>query len=552
MSTFAIRFEPEGRTFTARGPVELACAAAACDLWLEQPCAARQSCGKCRVRVRVGRAEITHADRRVLSPAELDAGWRLGCCLVLDGEAVIEIPPASRFAPAKWFGDDALLPDDFEPDAEALLLAPRSGPTVGLAFDLGSTTLAAALVDLRSGRVLASNTRLNPQVQHGADIITRIQFAQENPTGLVRLHELLRIALGEMIEELAEAAGVTPGAICIAALAGNAAMTHLALGADVTPLGHAPFLGQWTGERTRPAAYLGLPLHPRAQLHFLPLVRSHIGGDTVAAILATGLDQGDGWRLQLDLGTNSEVALARQGRIVVASTAAGPAFEGSKIAHGMRAAPGAIEAVFIDAQGDVRVKTIADEKPRGLCGSGLVDAVAELLRHRVIAPSGRMRLPAELAGLPAALVARAMDLPDGSCAFSLAPGVSLSAADVRQVQLAKAAIRAAAELLLRRCGVAPASLERVEIAGAFGNVLRKRSLLALGLVPAVEPERVRFAGNAAGAGVRLALADLRARRRAREIAAQCEYVELAGSAEYEEQFVAAIPFPPPEPNHVRA
>jgi uncharacterized 2Fe-2S/4Fe-4S cluster protein (DUF4445 family) len=232
--------------------------------------------------------------------------------------------------------------------------------------------------------------------------------------------------------------------------------------------------------------------------------------------------------------------------MVATSTAAGPAFEGANIYHGMRAAPGAIDQVRISPDGRIVVKTVNNEPARGICGTGLVDAAAESVRIGMIAPSGYMKKAAELASLPEALRARSVTLPDGQAAVRLAEEVVLTAQDVRQLQLIKGSIYAGLDILLRHLEIGLDDLERVNIAGAFGNFLRKDTAQAIGLVPNIDPEKIQFVGNAAGVGARMALVDAVARERANRISETCEYVELAGHPEYQDAFVAAIPFPEPE------
>jgi uncharacterized 2Fe-2S/4Fe-4S cluster protein (DUF4445 family) len=270
---------------------------------------------------------------------------------------------------------------------------------------------------------------------------------------------------------------------------------------------------------------------------------SHVGGDVVAAALAAGLARSDGPRLLADIGTSTELLLASRGKLFAASTAAGPVFEGGNIAYGMRAEPGAINAVRVSPGGELTVNVIGDEPARGLCAGGLVDAVAELLRAGAVLPSGYLKSHEQMTVAPAALRERCRRLRDGQHGVLLEGTVVLSAHDVRQLQLAKAGIRAAAELLLRHAGVAADALEQVTIAGPFGSFLRKAALVALGVIPEIDPERVRFIGNAAGTGARMVLADRDARQRAQEIARRCEYVDLAGHADYESAFAAALAFP---------
>lgn len=416
----------------------------------------------------------------------------------------------------------------------------------GVAVDVGSTSLAAALVDLATGRVVASQSRVNPQVRYGADVISRIHFAQEHGEGNALLHRAVTQAIGEMIAGLADCAGVAPGRVFAVTCAGNATMTHAAVGADVRPLGQAPYGGLFTREHVTRAADLGWPTHRHATARFLPMIGRHVGGDTVAAILACGIDRAEGWQLLIDLGTNTEVVLGSRRGMVATSTAAGPAFEGATIAHGMRAAPGAIDRVRVFEGGRLAVGTVANQPARGLCGSGLIDAVAELYRAGVIAASGylRGREECESAGIVPPLLDRLVEPAPGQRAVRLAGDVALTARDIRQLQLVKGSIAAGITLVLRHAGVGVDALDGVHIAGTFGSFVRKASAIAIGLVPPIDPERIHFVGNAAGVGARMSLVDARARRRTWRIARRCRYLELAGHADYEEAFCEAIAFGP--------
>lgn len=618
---FPIRFLPEDRTYQAEQPVDLMLAAAACDIWVEQPCGSKTICGKCKVRVVDGDAPLSLADERLLTPEELKQGWRLGCQLTLSGATIIDVPPATRSVAVKPFGPADLFAGGFRPNitktylelrppdednqyasfdiiSRALatprlcaemsvvqtavqllgeneykitavvsgdeLLGIEAGNTAdsafGVAIDVGSTTLGAALVNLRDGIVVCAVSRLNPQVKFGADIISRIHYAQEHPGGSSQLHKTLIAALRQMIEELAAQAGMSASDIYSVVCAGNATMTHSAAGADITPLGQAPYVGLWTREWSVRAREFELPVSKRALVRFMPMIRSHVGGDTVAGILATAIDRSEDWQAMIDLGTNSEIVVGNRRRMVATSTAAGPAFEGANIYMGMRAAPGAIDQVRISPDGRVVVKTVNNEPARGICGTGLIDAAAELVRMGVIAPSGYMKKGDELTGVPETLRARCITLADGQAAVVLAglhpsktslggpptEAVVLTAQDVRQLQLIKGSIYAGLDILLRHLGIGLNDLERMNIAGAFGNFLRKDTAQAIGLVPNIDPEKVQFIGNAAGVGARMALVDAGARERANRISENCEYVELAGHPEYQDAFVTAIPFPVPE------
>ncbi len=545
-----IRFVPDDVRWRGEAPVELLVAAAAAGILVERACGARASCGRCRVRVLKGASAAGEADVRVLGGAAAADGWRLGCTLTLEGDAAIQVPTAARALAHKAFGDEDLFAHGFEP-------LERGRGMYGVAVDVGSTTLAVALVEMATGRVAATASSLNPQVRYGADVVSRIAWAQEHTGGTAQLHAALVGALDALIARCADGAGVARDAVVACAFVGNPTMLHTLLDADVTPLGHAPFAGTILGPWRGTARDLDLQLPPSTPAYLVPALRGHVGADMVAAIVATGLDRAERPTLLVDLGTNSEAALACGGRVLCASTAAGPAFEGATVHHGMRAAAGAIEQVRIRGCGRVWVRVAGGGEPRGVCGSGLVDAVAELLAAGVLEPSGRMRGAAELDGIvPPLLAARVVEQERLGRAFVLAgtPGgeVLLTARDVRQLQLAKGSIAAGIALLIESAGIAADDLDAVLLAGAFGNYLRKESAQAIGLLPPVDPERVRFVGNAAGAGARMALVDRGARARIERVASTATGVELAGLPAYEAAFLAALDFPAPLPEPRRA
>lgn len=537
--SFRIRFLPEDRSTVSDGPVDLFLAAAQSDIWTEQPCGARTACGKCRVQLLQGAAPVTGADERLLTTAEIADGWRLGCQLTLDSDVTLAIPPQTRSTAPKSFGGDALFADAIVPN---VVMRGVDEP-FGVAVDIGSTSLAAALVDLRTGQARGTTSRVNPQVRYGADVISRIHFAQEHADGNAQLHATVIEAIGAMIADLVAQAEVHAGQVIAVACAGNATMTHAAVGADITPLGQAPYRGSFTNERQLPARDFGWRTHREAVATFLPMVGHHIGGDTVAGILSTGMDRAERWQLLIDLGTNTEVVLGSRRELLATSTAAGPAFEGANIEHGMRAAPGAIDRVRVLANGRLVVGTVANQPARGICGSGLIDAVAELHNAGVIVASGYMRSRAECeeAGLSPRLCERLIEAPGSQRRVRFDHDVMLTAQDVRQLQLVKGSIAAGIALVLAHAGVRADELDAVHIAGTFGSFVRKESVQAIGLVPAIDPERVHFVGNAAGVGARMVLVDARYRERARQIAEHCTYLELAGHADYEDAFIAAIP-----------
>jgi uncharacterized 2Fe-2S/4Fe-4S cluster protein (DUF4445 family) len=607
---FDIRFEPDGTVCRTAGPIGLDLAAARSGILLEHPCGAQGTCGRCRVRVRSGVAPVTDADREHLDGDDLDAGWRLGCRLVLAAAATVEVPPLARSIAGKSFGDalaaEALTRPVVERlgivlpagdrDGAGLLdrLAAASGledrqftatPRVlaelgrlwsagrpialtlernelvaaspgevksglGLAVDIGTTSLAAALIDLAGGAVLAAGARLNPQVAFGSDVIARIRYSMEREEHLAALTAAVRGGLSALVGSLLAEAGGDVREVVVAAVAGNPTMLHAWAGVPIASLGTAPYAAVWSGHALWKAGTLDLPANPNANVFVFPLVRSHVGGDAVAAAVACDLDRSGSARLLIDLGTNTELVAVSGRRAVVTSAAAGPAFEGVSIRCGMRAAPGAIDRVSLPGDGRVLVNVIGGVPATGLCGSGIVDAVAELLRVGVLTATGAMRKPAELPAGAADYDRRFREI-DGQQAVVLAGPtdgaareVVCTARDVREIQLAKGAILTAAQLACRELGLALGDLDEVLVAGAFGNVLRKASVRGIGLLPGVDLERVRLVGNAAGVGARLAVLDDEARRRARRFAERAEYVDLATDPAYQDTFLRALNLAP--------
>lgn len=461
---------------------------------------------------------------------------------------------------------------------EGRVLAVEPGDTAavlyGVAFDLGTTTLAASLVDLNTGEELAVASAPNPQAVHGADLMTRLGHAL-TPEGRDDLRRRAVDALNALLDELRRRRGLAAADVYAAAVVGNTAMHHLFLGLDVEPLALAPYVPAVTGPLWLTAAEAGLDLNPAGLVYCPPLVGGFAGSDLAAVLLATRLWEREGPRLVVDLGTNGEILLGDREGVLACSAPAGPAFEGGAISAGMRAAPGAIQGVRILPQGDVVLDVVGGAAPAGICGSGLVSAVAELLRAGVLDASGRFRpgglgTPACGAGTPATVTApagsgfpealrRRLTAEEGG-GFRLAEAreadggaaVTLTQRDVRQLQLAKAAIRAGAEMLLARRGLSAGDLVEVLLAGTFGNYVGEEAAVAIGLLPPVDPERVRPVGNAAAAGARLALVSRPARAAMEAALRRTEHVPLAALPEFQDIFLQATFFPAPAGSGVDA
>ena len=417
----------------------------------------------------------------------------------------------------------------------------------GLAIDVGTTSVVTTLIELESGEQLASVSSLNPQAVFGGDLMSRIAFAQFNPTNLRKLQTRIVGLLNQHVAEVCRTSGVLPKWIYKAVVVGNTCMHHLLLGIDPSHVGLAPYAPVMRHAAVLPARELPLKIAPEARVCLLPLVAGFVGADAVAVALATRLADSPALRVAVDIGTNGEVLLGSRERLLACSAPAGPALEGAQIRHGMRGAQGAIDKVTIDH--DVHVHTIGETPALGICGSGLIDLLAGLLDAGVIDWTGLIQVEAR-DSLPPALRGRVAMRGEERVFVVLRPGeagaraeIVLTQDDVRQVQLAKGAIASGIAMLLH---VAAVPLERVEellLAGGFGNYLSILSAIRIGLIPGLPVGRVRYVGNAASLGAQLCLLSEAERARADTIASRIEHVSLAAHPDFEQLFVDAMNFP---------
>lgn len=408
----------------------------------------------------------------------------------------------------------------------------------GLAVDIGTTKLAAYLIDLESGETVGRAGAANPQIAYGEDVISRISFASQNAEALALLQSKVVQAMNHLVAELCTQAGSQPWQIVDAVVVGNTVMHHLFAGLAVDPLGAAPFVPVVSEKMEVPAGQVGLSLSSGATVYLPPNLAGYVGADHVAMLLGIGIDQCRRTVLAIDIGTNTEISLVYQGRILSCSCASGPAFEGAHIRHGMRAAQGAIERVRI-IDGKVCTHTIGEVPPIGICGSGILDAVSEMLAAEVLDKRGNFRRDSLLARqsasefgfvlVPAALTGHGSD-------------IVVTRQDVNEIQLAKAAIRAGIEVLLSEAGRNHRHIDEIVIAGAFGSYLDVRSAIGVGLVPPLPPERFRQVGNAAGTGARQMLLSGERRRMAEAIAQRVKYVELTTHPAFSEWFTRELRF----------
>jgi len=602
-------FEPGGNRVRVPAGVTLFDAASWHGIAIDSTCGGHGTCKKCRVRVLDGAVPASALDIRAFTPEELRGGWRLACRAQAVADVRVDVPPLVTRPKAATVGvgrqvilrpavqkryvemtepsltdqtadierllhglDDlelrvdlpvlrsigqALRTADYKVTAvivDDVLVDVQAGDTCGrrygIAFDLGTTTVVATLLDLSTGTPVAVDSMLSKQQPFGADVITRISSIMMDGAALDRLARLAHETLNELAQSVCEQGGVDPHDVYEVALAGNATMTHIALGIDPEPLGVAPFIMSARFFPEVLAADLGVGVHPRARAVVFPSLGAYVGGDITAGLLASGMDRDSRTRLFVDVGTNCEIVLGNREWLIATAAPAGPAFEGASIRCGMRAAAGAIEVVSMSAD-DLQLKVIGDSEPAGLCGSGLVDAVAELVRLRLLDRSGRLVPDEEAAALAPGLAPRLGRLGEERVfvlhwlgpAGDVARSIYLSQRDVRELQFAKAAIATGWRILLAEAGVAPGDIQQVLLAGSFGSYLSPANAIRLGLVPRLPVLRVVSAGNVAGEGAKMALMSVRERAGAQALLGEVRYVELSDRHDFNDQFIAQLSFP---------
>ena len=585
-------------------------AAIAAGVHVQSACGGKGTCGKCRVQLSPeDRTEPLDTEKKFLSEEQIADGWVLACKRTVDSDRVVHLNEQKDVYDRKTKlevtrGVHSLSPrihkhalkvsapniEDQRSDWERLLAAlpesdlhlhfnrgiasllPRilrqasfqvtavtagdellavevghtQARSYGLAIDIGTTTLVVYLLDLNSGKVVTRGALTNPQQGAGADVITRITYASDQPGGLNQLQTQVIGGLNQIIARLCEEQAIQRDEIYQAVVVGNTTMSHLFLGIDPRYLAPAPFIPGFRQLVTVKASELGLQILGNGIVSVLPIIAGYVGSDTVGVMLAAQADRLEGIHLLVDIGTNGEMVLVGKGRILTCSTAAGPAFEGAGVKHGMRAAEGAIERVLITS--DVELGIIGQEKARGICGSGLIDAIAEMLKAGIIDSRGRMiHLESEKEKLPLALQSRIREV-DGNREFILAwkedtatgEDITITQKDIRELQLAKGAILAGVRILLNQLGVGAEELNQIHLAGAFGNYIKKESALEIGLLPQVSPEIIQSIGNAAGNGAQLALLSMIEMDRADRLAQIAEHIELSTQKTFQEEFVNAL------------
>ena len=599
MTAYTIDFEPLGRRGECQDDQSLWACAHQLGAGISSICGGVGTCQSCKARVLTGAvSEPTSNELDAFSPQELNDGWRLACQTYPRSDCKLGIPPESMSLlqrtqvegleiavppepPVQGYhlrlatpslsdlladGDRLLEALDQQHqlrcsridisvlrtlsprlrswqwqcqasvrDDEVIALGPWPGRQLGLAIDLGTTKIAGYLVDLSDGRTLTSQGVMNPQLSYGEDIISRISFVNNSADEGTQLQKVVIKTLNELISDLSAEVGASPADIVEAVVVGNTAMHHLFLGLPVRQLALSPFIPAVGNALDIKARDLGLHVAPGAFVHLLPNIAGFVGGDHVAMLLVADVWQTEGPVVALDIGTNTEVSLVNSGEITTVSCASGPAFEGGHIKDGIRATSGAIERVRI-AGDSIQYQTIEEALPVGICGSGILDTMAQLYLAGIIDKSGRMqenhpRVRTRKNQREFVLVSKEEQ--------DKRPAIVTTQQDVRQLQLAKAAIRTGIQVLLEADSCPEEEIRQVVIAGAFGSYIDVSSAMAIGMLPSLPLDRFRQVGNAAGMGAKLALISLSQRTRAQAIASRVHYLELASTPNFMDTFVLA-------------
>jgi uncharacterized 2Fe-2S/4Fe-4S cluster protein (DUF4445 family) len=607
-----VRYEPSGTTVHVPPGTTLFNAAHWAGIPIESTCGGRGTCGKCKVRVLQGHAERTLADYRHVNEG-LDEGWRLSCQCEVTEDMAVDVPRAMSVPKAATMGvgrfvllepnaakflltlgaptiedprsrlrrvTDTLVVEGLEvthaasvlprlaaaidDDADSTLTATLIGDRLvdvepgdtsdrlfGVSIDVGTTTVVATLMDLRAGAAAAVESTINRQAPFGADVLTRVSHAQmHGPEALEQLRTAIVGTIDGLLGSVCATAGIARHDVLEVVAAGNATMLHLLLGVDPESIGRSPFIATFLEPQDLRAADAGIAIHSEGRLVLFPSIGAYVGADIVADIVATGIARERVTRLLVDVGTNGEIIVGNEDRVVTTAAPAGPAFEGGQILHGMRATEGAIEGVVLDVaakepSGVVRLQVIGgDVEPLGICGSGLIDIVAQLRLAGLLSDSGMLVSPDEAVEQGHPLSGRLHVDDEGVRRFALTDDVAITQRDIRELQQAKGAIATGIEAAMRERGLVAGDLDEVLLAGSFGTYIDPLGARVLGLVPPVAVDKIRAVGNTASEGAKMALLSFREREVAFELPAFVEYLELSGVEDFNDRFIANVGFPP--------
>jgi uncharacterized 2Fe-2S/4Fe-4S cluster protein (DUF4445 family) len=537
---FTVEFLPSGVCGTSSGERSLLELSRSVGLTMESSCGGHGTCRSCAVRIEGEVPPPTAGESAVFTREELACGWRRACQCHPIGSCKVHVPPrttGTQFSIAKDIAERVAIAepilkratDQFWYHGTQEVGPVADGGPFGLAVDLGTTNIAAALVDLCDGRVVGSATKTNPQVDCGADVIRRLEYAVRGESSARELQQAAVSAIAGLADGLTRG---SPATIAEIAVVGNTVMQHMLLGLPIESLVHAPYEPAVLHALEIPASNIELPCAAGAVLYSAPNVAGFVGGDHLSALLNVAARYPNGRWAMLDIGTNTEIALWIDGEISCVSCASGPAFEGGSLVCGMRAAPGAVNRVAINYA--VEIYTIGAQPPVGICGSGVLSLVASLKRAGLIDSRGRLQLAHP--SIRERNSTREFVLGDDGMPSALP--LVFTQSDLRAVQLAKGAIRTGLDILLGDAGMTARDLDRIVIAGAFGRFVDIEDAFTIGLLPEIPRDRVEQVGNSAGAGVCRLVACARARREVDDLAKRIRYIELATQPSFQKMFVA--------------
>lgn len=580
------------------------------NVFIDGSCGGKGTCGRCKVQVVYGvTSPLNLKEQTILTEKEINEGYRLACCLTVEDDMIVFVPHLKSASSSK--SNITLIPDDFTASSivkkyhiilegislkkqmgdlekilkalpeedytivpsllmdlskilreskskvtvvtrEKQIIALEAGDTrnlsYGVAFDIGTTTIVGMLWDLNHGELVHVSAKSNPQSVYGADVISRIDYCSREENRILQMQSKIIECLNDIINDFRKNIGVESRYIYESTVVGNTTMSHLFLGVNPTQLAKSPFDPVFCSPVDIEAKDMKIDMNAHAQIHLLPNIAGHVGSDMVGVLLASRIMETEGLNLAIDVGTNGEIVLAQNGQAVTCSTAAGPAFEGGSIYQGVRAVPGAIEGMRIQ-NGEVILDIIDNLEPIGICGSGLIDTMAQMLDAGIIDVSGRIMdvENAKEKGVHPSLLSRLRMGKNGD-EFVLVfkendEDIVITQKDVREVQLAKGAIYGGIVTLLNELGADLKQIHKIFIAGAFGNYIKKESAIRIGLLPHLDLEKIKQIGNAAGTGASMALLSLVERKKAHLLAERVKHIELAMHEGFQTEFFNAMNFP---------
>jgi len=608
-----VTFEPECKVVYVLKGTTIYEATGEAGIIIKSDCGGMGVCGKCIVNVVKGEYEYKGSERLV-SKKTLKKGQVLACRTIIKGDIVINIPIKSRLFEQKILTEGVAKKLKLSPNVKKLFIkvdkpsledqrsdldrilselkgftekprihvdilrrvpeklrkedysatvvlnedeiigietGDKTDRNYGVAFDIGTTTVVGYLMDLNSGDQLAVAARTNPQTRYGDDVISRIHYASTEKDGLEELHERIISCINDIIVDLCSLAKIERKYIYEITTTGNTTMNHLFLKINPHYLALNPYVGVIRSGIDTRASELGIHVNRYGKVYCMPNIAGFVGGDTVSVILSSEMHKSEKLRFAIDIGTNGELVMGNRELLIACSTAAGPAFEGARITFGMRASDGAVEKLVI-TENDVEVLTIGNAKPAGICGTGLVDSIAELRKAGIINENGKLLKPEELPSTVSSfLKKRIVEHEIYGTSFVIVPksqsktgeDILLTQKDIRETQLAKGAIFSGYQILKKILGVNDEDIEEVLLAGAFGNYIRREQAKLLGLLPDIPTEKIKFIGNAAGIGAKMVLIAKQLRKEADEISTKTRYIELAVRSDFQKIFTEAMFFP---------